>query len=321
MLKESDHLDILEVTFDSKMTYEKNLRSVSRAASQRRGILRKSWRVFQDILFLGRCFLGLVLPFWGAVDLFKIVCFEEVLPFLGTHLKLLDRVVSSTLFLTKGVFDYDIAHRRSVAILCMPYKIRTVVTRCTLFVVLYLCCLCQCELHAVLNLVERRYTYEPPRCRTSQYCRLWLPCQSLGGTICLTPYSMVWDCRVSRAWPMFFIGWNWSFNIVFYCFPCFSFLSIGWYCGAVVFGLIGCKSLYMNGIQLPCISDLFLIIIIILKNPKIFFPITIPASKWEVAPSEMPQFTCSSLTYVTIIPHNFPLPHMKNSNTPFKSHN
>ena len=47
-LKESDDLVILGVTFDSKMTVEKHLRSVSRVASQRLGILRKSWRVFHD---------------------------------------------------------------------------------------------------------------------------------------------------------------------------------------------------------------------------------------------------------------------------------
>ena len=41
VLKESDDLDILGVTFDSKLTFEKHLRSVSRAASQRLGILRK----------------------------------------------------------------------------------------------------------------------------------------------------------------------------------------------------------------------------------------------------------------------------------------
>ena len=39
-LKESDDLDILGVTSDSKMTFEKHLRSVPRAASQRLGILR-----------------------------------------------------------------------------------------------------------------------------------------------------------------------------------------------------------------------------------------------------------------------------------------
>ena len=42
-LKESLDLDILGATFDSKMTFEKRLRSVSRAASERLGILRKSW--------------------------------------------------------------------------------------------------------------------------------------------------------------------------------------------------------------------------------------------------------------------------------------
>ena len=53
VLKESDALVILGVTFDSKMTVEKHLRSVSRAASERLGILRKSWRVFHDRSFLG----------------------------------------------------------------------------------------------------------------------------------------------------------------------------------------------------------------------------------------------------------------------------
>ena len=62
VLKESDDLVILGVTFDSKMTFEKHLRSVSRAVSQRLGILRKSWRVFHDRALLGRCFRSFVLP-------------------------------------------------------------------------------------------------------------------------------------------------------------------------------------------------------------------------------------------------------------------
>ena len=40
VLKESDDLDILGVTIDSKLTLEKHLRSVSRAASQRLDNLR-----------------------------------------------------------------------------------------------------------------------------------------------------------------------------------------------------------------------------------------------------------------------------------------
>ena len=36
-----------------------------------------------------------------------------------THLKLLDRAVSGARFITEGVFEYDFAHRLSVAVLCM----------------------------------------------------------------------------------------------------------------------------------------------------------------------------------------------------------
>ena len=62
VLKESNDLVILGVTFDSKKTFEKHLRSGSRAASQRLGILRKSWRVFPDRSPLGRCFRCFVQP-------------------------------------------------------------------------------------------------------------------------------------------------------------------------------------------------------------------------------------------------------------------
>ena len=63
VLKESDDPAIFGVTFDFKMTFEKHLCSVSRTASQRLGILRKSWRqVFFDRLLLGRCFRCFVLP-------------------------------------------------------------------------------------------------------------------------------------------------------------------------------------------------------------------------------------------------------------------
>ena len=68
VLKESGRsLHILGVTFDSKLTFEKHLRSVSRAASQRLGILRKSWRVFHGRLLIERCFWGLSCQFWNTV--------------------------------------------------------------------------------------------------------------------------------------------------------------------------------------------------------------------------------------------------------------
>ena len=90
----------------------------------------------------------------------------------STHLKLPDRALSGARFLTGGVFECDIAHRRSVAVLCMLYKIR-----------------CN-PVHPVNGalpgpyvpvrvtrgaLVAHRYTYAPPRCRTSQYSRTFIP--------------------------------------------------------------------------------------------------------------------------------------------------
>ena len=104
VMKESDDLVILGVTFDSQMTFEKHLRSISRGASERLGILRKSWRVFHDRSLLGRCFLGFVLP---VLEYFSAVWCSAA----DTHLKLLDRVVSGARFLTGAVFECDIAHR------------------------------------------------------------------------------------------------------------------------------------------------------------------------------------------------------------------
>ena len=64
VLKVFDDLVILGVTFDSKMTFENHLRSVSRVASQRLGSSRKSWRVFHDRSLLGRCSIS---GFWSTV--------------------------------------------------------------------------------------------------------------------------------------------------------------------------------------------------------------------------------------------------------------
>ena len=127
MLKESEDLYILGVTFDSKFTFEKHLRSVSIAASQRLGILRKFWRVFHDKLLIGRCFGVFSCQF----------CLAVWCSAADTHLTLLDRVVSVACFLAGGVLNCNLSHRRSVAVLCMLYKIRC--NRSTHFVALYLC--------------------------------------------------------------------------------------------------------------------------------------------------------------------------------------
>ena len=78
-------------------------------------------------------------PFWSTV----LQCGAR----LPIHLKLLFRAVSDARFLTGGVFECDIAHRRHVAVLCMVYKIR-----CNPMHPLkmhYLGRMCQCGLHTV----------------------------------------------------------------------------------------------------------------------------------------------------------------------------
>ena len=65
------------------------------------------------------------------------------------HLKLLDRAVSGARFLTGGVFECDISHRRSVAVLYILYKIRcNPVHPLNGALPRYMC---QCGLHAVLR--------------------------------------------------------------------------------------------------------------------------------------------------------------------------
>ena len=73
--------------------------------------------MFHDRSLLGRCFRGFVLPVLEY-------CTAIWLSAADTHLKLLDRAVSGARFLTGGVVECDIAHRRSVAVVSMLYKIR-----------------------------------------------------------------------------------------------------------------------------------------------------------------------------------------------------
>ena len=170
VLKEPDDFVIFGVIFDSKMTFEKRLRSVSRAASQRFGILRKFWQVFDDRLLLGRCFRCFVLP---VLEYCSAVWCSAA----DTHLKLLASVVSGASFLTMSVtlsvtlFECYLVHCQSVAVLCVLYKIR-----CNPFH----------PLHGALpvpyvpvrvtrdDVIAHRYTYALPCCRTSQYSKTFI---------------------------------------------------------------------------------------------------------------------------------------------------
>ena len=147
------------------MTFEKHLRSVSRVASQRLGILRKSWRVFHDKLLIGRCFFGFVLP---VLEYCSAVWCSAA----DTQLKLLYRVVSGACFLAGGVLTCDLSHRRSVAVLCMLYKIRCNPKHplCGALLVPYV----PVRVPRAA-LIAHQYTFGLPRCRTSQYCGTFIP--------------------------------------------------------------------------------------------------------------------------------------------------
>ena len=183
--------------------------------------MRKSWQVFQDRLLLGRCFRSFVLP---VLEYCSAVWCSAA----DTHLKLLDRVVSGASFLTGDVFECDLAHHRSVAVLCVLYKIR---------------CNQMHPLYGALpvpympvrgthgTVIAHQFTYAPPQCRTSQYRQTFIPltCQYLCGMILVTPCSMVWDWRVSRAGPMPFYWPNCSLTLYLLLFSLslLSFYGLG----------------------------------------------------------------------------------------------
>ena len=135
-------------------------------------------------------------------------------------------------------------------------------TGCTLFMVLYLCHMCQCGLHTVLwshiSILMHHLTAKPYSAAGALF-----PCQCPCGLSCwpciqwvglagfksrvnayltlLDPFSML-DPFLSSA-----------------IFPFFFFLSISSYCVAVVFGLIGCISF---SVTLAVQNSLIIIIII-----------------------------------------------------------
>ena len=83
-----------------------------------------------------------------------------------------NRVVRSADFLAGGVFDCNLAHRRSVAELCMIFKIKSNPMH-PLSGALPLPYVPERVTRGVL--VAHRHSFAPPRCRTSQYRRTFVP--------------------------------------------------------------------------------------------------------------------------------------------------
>ena len=115
--------------------------------------------------FLGDAFGVMSCPFWQYCS--AVWCSAA-----HSYLKLQDGAVSGASFLTGGVFECDIAHRPCVTALCMLYKIicnPTHPLNCALPGPNVPLRVTRGALTAI------RYTYAPPRCRTSQYGGTFIP--------------------------------------------------------------------------------------------------------------------------------------------------
>ena len=88
-------------------------------------------------------------------------------------------------------------------------------------------------------------TYAPPRCRTSQYSRTFIPFSvSRWNDLANPVFDGVGLAGFkSRANASLLAQAALSLLQSSTLFPFLFFLSIGWYCGAGVLGLIGCISL------------------------------------------------------------------------------
>ena len=116
-----------------------------------------------------------------------------------THLKLLNCVVSGASFLTGGLFEFDLTHRRSVAVLWMLYKIR-----CNSMhpLYLYLSRMGRCVFAILSSHIGTLMHLLAAESESRSTERFLFPCQYLYLTILVTPYLMVCDWRVLRAGRM-----------------------------------------------------------------------------------------------------------------------
>ena len=133
------------------------------------------WEHMRIIFYLTRFYLRLIINdyFYHLIPL-KYWTVQSVVPGL-----------------TGVVFECDIAHRRSVAALCMLYKIR---------------CNSVHPLNCALPGRSGRTSVHLISLDAEPRSTAWLlfPSRCSSGTILLTQYSMVWYWRVLRAGPMLF---------------------------------------------------------------------------------------------------------------------
>ena len=104
-------------------------------------------------------------------------------------------------------------------------------------------------------LVAHRHTYAPPRCVPFSTAGLLFLYRCPSGTILLSPYKRFGTDGFQEHGQSFFIALSCSIPTIVFCsFAFLFFLSIGWCCGTVVFGLIGCISLSLS-LALPTVFN------------------------------------------------------------------
>ena len=137
-------------------------------------------------------------------------------------------VASGASFLTGGMSECDLAHRRSVTVFCMLYRIR-----CNPLHPLYSAVpVPYVPVLVTRGAIAHRYTYAPPRCRTSQYRRTFILLSVSLWTDLGDPVFDGVGLAGFKSWANAFY-WPTARSIFISC--CFLFLffhSICWKCGA-----------------------------------------------------------------------------------------
>ena len=114
-IKEVDNVRLLGVTLDSKLTFEKHIRSLSSSIAQKTGLLRKCFRTFACDSTVIKSFYAFILPHFEY-------CAPVWMSAANCHLKLLDRALNSIKYISPAL-SLDLDHRRRVGALSIFFKV------------------------------------------------------------------------------------------------------------------------------------------------------------------------------------------------------
>ena len=148
------------------------------------------------------------------------------------------------------MLNCNLSHRRSVAVLCMLYKIRCNPMHpfCGALPVPYV------PVRVTRGtLIAHRYTYAPPRCRTSQYRRTYIPLSVSLWNDLVDPVFDDVGLAGFKAGPMPFC---WPSCSLLFCLQLFS-RSLLFFFRLVVWGWGLRTDRVSISLSRPCIANLF----------------------------------------------------------------